>query len=134
MSAFTEDPFFTASVTPLIPEFSSLLENVAPLPGVLLKITIFYSRASKRSLDANDQSNAVYIASLAPNLVVQPGRPMLPRFLDGLVRLTSTLQRAKGVAVGVCGPIELVEDVQRASRSISSDLRSACGGVEVHEE
>lgn len=107
---------------------------MAPVPGVLLKISIFYSRASKRPLDGEGQSNAAYIASLAPNLSVHPGRPMLPRILDGLVRLASALQRAKGVAIGVCGPIELVEDVQRASRSISSDLRLACGGVEVHEE
>ncbi|KAI5117123.1 hypothetical protein M0805_007970 [Coniferiporia weirii] len=122
-----------ASLSPLIPTFSAMIESIAPIPGVLLKISVFCSRAYARPME-KDSSTSAYIASLEPSLSVQAGRPALPRMLDATVRRTSALQHARGVAVGVCGPAKLAEDVQMAGREIESELRSACGGLEIHEE
>ncbi|THG92869.1 hypothetical protein EW145_g8556 [Phellinidium pouzarii] len=62
------------------------------------------------------------------------GRPALPQLLDSMVRLTSAVPGPSGVAVGVCGPPGLVEEVRKTARGVDWELRSACGGVEVHEE
>ncbi|KAH8109484.1 ferric reductase like transmembrane component-domain-containing protein [Phellopilus nigrolimitatus] len=119
------------SLAPLVPAFSALIEVMAPVPGVVLNISVFYSRASAKAIE---KSAAERVAAFAPALSVHPGRPALPKTLVKFARLTAALQRTRGVAIGVCGPIELVEDVRRAARVIDGELRSACGGVELHEE
>ncbi|EJD07923.1 uncharacterized protein FOMMEDRAFT_74257 [Fomitiporia mediterranea MF3/22] len=124
-----------ASIGPLLPTFSALIDGVTNLQGILLKISIFYSRAPSSS-SRLPSSTAAYLSSLAPTLSVHSGRPALDRILDGLVRLTAALgrDRAKGVTLGVCGPQGLVEDVKAVSRSVDGEAWRKCGGVEVHEE
>ncbi|KAI5121034.1 hypothetical protein M0805_008610 [Coniferiporia weirii] len=115
-----------ASLGPLIPTFAALSDTVSAIPGVILKISVFCSRASTQPSEVD--------TGACETLTVNRGRPALPRVLSIMVRLTGALPRASGVAVGVCGPLGLVEDVHKAARGIDSNLRSACGGIEVHEE
>ncbi|KAL5532319.1 hypothetical protein ACEPAF_5889 [Sanghuangporus sanghuang] len=129
-----------ASISPLLPTFATLIDNISALPGVLLKISIYYSRASPSSPSSRSspsfESTQAYLSTLAPTLSVHSGRPALNRILDGLVRLTAALGpgRARGVAVGVCGPLELVGDVRKCAWSVEGDARRKSGGVELHEE
>ena len=129
-----------ASISPLLPTFSALIDNISALPGVLLKISIHYSRASPTSPSSRSspsfESTQAYLSTLAPTLSVHSGRPALHRILDGLVRLTAALGpgRARGVAVGVCGPSELVADVRKCVWGVEGDAKKKSGGVELHEE
>ena len=118
----------SASITPLVPAFNSILATVGPIPGVVVHITIFYSRASSTK-NAGPLNSA-----LAPGLTIRAGRPGLKRMLVGLCEMTASIHRPRGVAVGVCGPEELIKDARGAGRSIDSRTRRTCGGVEIHEE
>ncbi|KAL5521096.1 hypothetical protein ACEPAG_9018 [Sanghuangporus baumii] len=129
-----------ASITPLLSSFSALIDSISTLPGILFKISIYYSRASPSSPSSrsspSSESTQTYLSTLAPTLSVHSGRPALNRILDGLVKLTAALGpgRARGVAVGVCGPLELVGDVRKCVWSVEGDARRKSGGVELHEE
>ncbi|KAL5524840.1 hypothetical protein ACEPAF_9986 [Sanghuangporus sanghuang] len=129
-----------SSLSPMLPTFASLLNSVANIPGVIMRITVHYTRADKQSAFAPEGAKVggssldAHLATLAPNLTLHAGRPSLPRILSSIASLTSSLQDAKGLAVGVCGPLGLAGEVQRAVRGVDGHMRSACGGIEVHEE
>ena len=199
-----------------MPTFQALLQAVETVPGVVLKISIFYTRASisasartgsnsntkikssttdeygygvgaettyaKRGLDfssglgfkekpgsKNRDAEISVLPADSPDAIInndklitddritiQPGRPVLTEKLEAAAyfatQLTSSspssghrrrsggngsrgrTMPARGVAVGVCGPGSLVSDVSAAARKVPTDIRKACGGVEVHEE
>ncbi|KAL5512661.1 hypothetical protein ACEPAG_2927 [Sanghuangporus baumii] len=129
-----------SSLSPMLPTFASLLNSVANIPGVIMRITVHYTRAEKQSafapegMKAGGSSLDAHLATLAPNLTLHAGRPSLPHILSSIASLTSSVQDAKGLAVGVCGPLGLAGEVQRAARGVDGHMRSACGGIEVHEE
>ena len=129
----------------MLPTFASLLNSVANVPGIILRITVHYTRAEKQSAFAPEgmkskatgvggSSLDAHLATLAPNLTLHAGRPSLLRTLSSIASLTSSVQDARGVAVGVCGPMSLAVDTQKAVRGIDAHMRSACGGIELHEE
>lgn len=139
-------------MTPLLPVFTALIDSVQSLPGVLLKISIFYTRLSSSSSTPKNKffppsspsslsPLETQLAALAPALSLHAGRPnrALSQTLDGLVRLTTSLGSgrgggARGVSVAVCGPVGLVQEVRRVANEVDGEQRRACGGVEVHEE
>ena len=139
------------AIVGLLPQFARLLEGVSRIPGVFLKISVYYSRASSNQssgsnysnpekygisdpkLNANDEeeSTAAYIATFAPNMTVHSGRPRIEKILKGVVEATKYVDNDRGVAVGVCGPSGLGEDVRKAVRSVRGE---GGVGIEVHEE
>ncbi|KAH8113568.1 hypothetical protein DFH11DRAFT_1689366 [Phellopilus nigrolimitatus] len=98
------------------------------------KSAIKFIEISEGKESAAGQRLAAHLATLAPSLNVYAGRPPLARTMDSIAKLTSALPHARGVAVGVCGPLGLVQQVGVTARGVDGELRSACGGVEVHEE
>ncbi|KAL5524839.1 hypothetical protein ACEPAF_9985 [Sanghuangporus sanghuang] len=124
------------SLAPMVPSFSTLFGLVANVPGVVLRITVHYTRAEKPDTDGGKARAAVdaHLATLAPNLSLQPGRPPLQRIANSIARLTASVPDARGLAVGVCGPAGLALETAKAVKAVDSSLRNSCGGVELHEE
>lgn len=116
------------SAAPLLPVFAALLARASTIHTLAMRITIHYTRAAS-SLPAN-------LSALVGHdrIAFEAGRPKLTQVVDEVVRRTAVHGSAGGVVVGVCGPQPLVEDVWRAERAVGSEMRSAVGGVEVHEE
>jgi len=126
-----QDP---SAVLPFLSTLTSFLDHVAYLPTISLKLTIHYTRAVSPSF--SQQLKA--IGGFPRHVKLEAGRPNLSEMLEAFVQKTDTLSRGKtglsGVMVGVCGPKALADDVRKAERSISRQLRNSVGGVEVDEE
>ena len=120
----------------MIPSFSNLLDQVANIPGVVLRFSVHFTRAEKPDTDDGKARSAldVHLATLAPNLTLQPGRPSLQRISTSIAQLTSNVPNARGLAVGVCGPAGLALETAKAVNGVDSDLRRSCGGIELHDE
>ena len=112
-----------------MPSFTYILSKLPTSYGVSIRISIHYTRAT---LVSNDR--AVLSLPLSSRLVVTPGRPSVLKTLERLALSAASMQSPRGVAVGVCGPAELIRDVEKCVRDIKSHLRLACGGIEVHDE
>ncbi|RXW24355.1 hypothetical protein EST38_g1470 [Candolleomyces aberdarensis] len=100
--------------------------------------------------------------AIHPNVVISPGRPKLAKSLDYAITQACSLSHGssgmesrmsddfnrrhsnlnfmaggpgpKGVAVGVCGPRELGEDVGRTVTGVDPARRERVGGIEIYEE
>ena len=120
----------------MIPIFSNLLGLVANMPGVVLRFTVHWTRAEKPDTDGGKARSLLdaHLATLAPNLTQKPCRPPLERIIKSIARLTGGIPEARGVAVGVCGPGGLAVETAKAVKSVDTDLRRSCGGIELHEE
>ncbi|KII85327.1 hypothetical protein PLICRDRAFT_56591 [Plicaturopsis crispa FD-325 SS-3] len=121
-----QDP---ASLTPLIPLFTSLLQET-PSP---LRISVFYTRANTTAFPPKE--------SLPPGLTLTTGRPKLAKVLDVVLTRCVTLgsgvkdsEDITGVIVGTCGPVGLSDDVCKAIGRVDARRRKAVGGIELHEE
>ncbi|KAL6302892.1 incomplete iron reductase [Sparassis latifolia] len=116
---------------PLLPLFSSMLAQ-AQSSTTSLRISVFYTRAPT----SPDAFKAFH--SLPQGLTLAPGRPRLSKILDSVMDRTISHvgkgHKCTGVALGVCGPLELAEEVTSTARSVHADKRQAVGGVEVHAE
>jgi len=127
------------SVTPLIPVFTSLIQQSIYSP---LRISIHYTRAATAKLPFTSahEDNPHHPISLHPSLTLSPGRPRIGRALDAAIGKAVSLGGQKedlgitGVAVGVCGPRGLADDVAKAVNAIEAARRDQAGGVEIHEE
>ncbi|KAG6327686.1 hypothetical protein ID866_11403, partial [Astraeus odoratus] len=108
-----------ASLTPMIPFFSSLI-----LQGTFaqVRVSVFYTRATKGAFQG---------MNLPPGMTLQPGRPKTVKLLDEVVTSTQCLGGATGVLVGVCGPVALANDVCEVVRTFDIHRKRAVGGVEV---
>ena len=113
----------------IVPSFTYVLSQLPASYGVFMRISIHYTRATPVSDD-----RAALSLPLSSRLVVTPGRPPLLKTLERLALSAASMQNPRGVAVGVCGPVELIQDVKKCVRDIKSHLRFACGGIEVHDE
>lgn len=80
-----------------------------------------------------------------PNLSIQPGRPRLADVLASTISATVSLsgpteqrkkdERNTGMVVGVCGPVELGDEVVRVVEwELDAKRKRQVGGVEVVEE
>ncbi|KAI6157280.1 ferric reductase like transmembrane component-domain-containing protein [Pisolithus tinctorius] len=111
-----------ASLTPVIPLFTSLIEQST---FVRLRVSVFYTRASKGSFQG------MY---LPPGMTLAPGRPKTAKFLDDVVTSTQSGGGATGVFVGVCGPPALARDVAGVVRTFDVYRKRMVGGIELHAE
>ncbi|KAL6302891.1 iron reductase [Sparassis latifolia] len=127
-----------AHLKPMLPLFSSMIAQ-SQSGSTSLRISVFYTRA----VTSSDAFKA--FKSLPPGLTLAPGRPRLPKILEGVVDRTCKLFERRGgrserdgpltgVILGVCGPLALAEEAARAVKTVRSERRQAVGGVELHEE
>lgn len=121
------------SLNPLIAAFSAIVSACNLIPNVVLKISVRYSRATA-SPEEKETGTLNSLSSLPPSLELRPGRPKLKKMLDSTIKCASALKAPSGVAVCVCGPIELVAEVREIVRDVNGPSRTAVGGVELHEE
>lgn len=121
------------SLNPLIAAFSAIVSAYNLIPNVVLKISVRYSRATA-SPEEKETGTLNSLSSLPPSLELRPGRPKLKKMLDSTIKCASALIAPSGVAVCVCGPIELVAEVREIVRDVNGPSRTAVGGVELHEE
>ncbi|KAH7890414.1 ferric reductase like transmembrane component-domain-containing protein [Phlebopus sp. FC_14] len=111
-----------SSLTPMIPLLASLISQST---SARMRISVFYTRAASTSFAG------LY---LPPGITLAPGRPKIGKSLEGVVTSTLTGGGASGVFVGVCGPVALANNVADVVRSLDGRMKSAVGGVELHEE
>ena len=78
---------------------------------------------------------------LPPGITLSPGRPKFAKiFEDAIAHAVALGSGAKddepitGVVVGVCGPVNLADDVSKAVSAIDPVRRDQVGGVEICEE
>jgi hypothetical protein len=86
---------------------------------------VFYTRAISTTFDG---------IILPRGITLLPGRPRLDELLDAVVTGTMSAGGTNGVFVGVCGPVSLANTVTRVVNGFDGGLRTAVGGVELHEE
>jgi len=112
----------SASLTPMIPLFTALISQCTT---ARMRISVFYTRASNKSLDG------MYLPS---GITLTPGRPNVAKHLDVLVGSTICGGGCSGVFVGVCGPVSFSRGVCESVRCFDSQLKRSVGGIELHEE
>ncbi|KAF6760556.1 ferric reductase transmembrane component [Ephemerocybe angulata] len=129
-----------ASVTPLVPLFTSLIQQSH---YCILRISIHYTKALTEKVPVYERVEAEPCTSITidhPNLTLSPGRPRFKNIMNNAIGNAMGLGTAKealgvsGVVVGVCGPISLGEQVVRSVGEIESATKSRVGGIEIHEE
>lgn len=138
-----EANYATASITPLLPLFQSLVQQTN---YTMLKITISYTRALTEKTPIFGRYEAVPCAPMAithPNLTLSPGRPNIKNILSSAISTVIEYNAGigagdplglSGLAVGICGPQSLSDSVMGAIGGIGSAERAKVGGIEVHEE
>jgi predicted ferric reductase len=123
-----QDP---ACLTPLIPTFTSLIQQSAHTP---LRISVHYTRATPAPPSEKDYYGHPY-------LTLSAGRPRIGKALDtviskavGLTKGPKDLGPITGIIVAVCGPAGLGDDVVQAVGAVEGKRRDAVGGIEIFEE
>ncbi|KAL4063459.1 hypothetical protein V8B97DRAFT_2020797 [Scleroderma yunnanense] len=121
-----QDP---ASLTPLLPQFTALVQQSVYTP---LHISVHYTRAAD-TLPSKE--------FLPPGVSLTAGRPRIAKVLDAVIQRTVSYGSGvkasmdlTGVIVGVCGPVGLGDEVAEVVSSIDAGRRWAVGGIEMHEE
>ena len=116
----------------MVPSFAAILDELPTSYGVFMHVSIYYTRSSPVS--GMSSSGSELSRSSSSRLTISPGRPAIPESLEKLARSAAATQNPRGVAVGVCGPEELIRDVEQCALRLNSGLRRSCGGVELHDE
>ena len=106
-----------------------------------MRISVHYTRA-KAEVDPSEAKNPAATNGHSdpqhrlpfPGLQLKPGRPKLAKILGSLCLRTESLRSPCGIAVCVCGPVGLAEDVAKTARGVDGYRANAVGGIEVHEE
>ncbi|KDQ51898.1 hypothetical protein JAAARDRAFT_40722 [Jaapia argillacea MUCL 33604] len=119
-----------ASLTPLLPVFTSLLEQSTM---TTLRIDVYYTRAAPSEVGKME---------LPAGLSLSAGRPKIAKLLEAVLDCTLSITFGSktsrgclaGIAVAVCGPPGLGEDVRQVVGSVDPRRRNAVRGVELHEE
>lgn len=111
----------------MIPQFFAMIQQSVYTP---VKISVFYTRAVVGKFPfAKDSFNH-------PGLSLSPGRPKVGSMLEAtIVRVLAELKgTGSGLAVAVCGPTSLADDVANQVSRIDPRRRDEIGGIEIHEE
>ena len=123
-----QDP---ASLVPLLPMFTTLVQQSVFTP---LHISVYYTRAAVGKFPFPPDFHH-------PQISLAPGRPRIAKVIDSTLCRAVSLgsgikdkERIMGLVVGVCGPVELADDVVKAVGSVEPTRRDQVGGIEVHEE
>ncbi|TFK24120.1 ferric reductase transmembrane component [Coprinopsis marcescibilis] len=128
------------SITPLIQLFTTLIQQSVYCP---LRISVYYTKplTSKLTFLPDPDAAAHLPITLHHNFTLTPGRPRIGRALDAAIMRAVSLgaghkdsQGITGLAVGVCGPTGLADDVVRAVSAVDSARKDQVGGIEIHEE
>jgi ferric-chelate reductase len=111
---------------------TSLIEQSIYTP---LRIRVFYTRAATGKFPFAPETYFHHRLTLAP------GRPHLSKVLDDAVSRAVELgsdfkvdEKITGMAVAVCGPTGLADDVAKAVNGVKAIRRDQVGGIEIHEE
>lgn len=116
-----QDP---ASLSPLVTQLASIVEK-GTNTNMHVRVHVFYTRAISTPFNG---------IILPRGITLLPGRPRFDKLLDAVVTGTMTVGGTNGVFVGVCGPVTLANTVVGVVNDFDSGLRTAVGGVELHEE
>lgn len=117
----------------MLPIFTALLAQ-AEAAGLPFQVSVFHTRAAlpERTCTVRD---------LPAGLTLFTGHPTLPLRLRDLVSRTQQAvlnakedAKPRGVLVGVCGPMQLGEDVRMSIDMVEPDVQRAVGGIELIEE
>lgn len=129
-----------AALRPFIPVFTSLIRQSSPSRNAnsttSLKISVFYTRAPTGQFPFPED----FFAPYHPKLTLSPGRPKVGKIIDGImnkvVRLGAALrdEENSGVAVTVCGPTDMADEVNAEISQLDETRRDQVGGVEVLDE
>ncbi|KAJ8584438.1 hypothetical protein M405DRAFT_826813 [Rhizopogon salebrosus TDB-379] len=114
-----QDP---ASLSPLVTQLASIVEKGT---NMRVRVHVFYTRAISATFDG---------IILPRGITLLPGRPRLDELLDAVVTGTMSAGGTNGVFVGVSGPVTLANTMVRVVNDFDGGLRTAVGGVELHEE
>lgn len=130
-----------AALVPLIPVLTSLIRQSSPTTNshsyTSLKVSVFYTRAPIGKFPFPED----FFLPYHPKLTLSPGRPKIGQIVEGvmgkIVRLGSGVkdnEKVTGVAVSVCGPMEMADEVSAEVGKLDEGRRDRVGGVEVIEE
>lgn len=106
----------------MVPLFTALISQCT---AARLRVSVFYTRASNKSLDG------MYLPS---GITLTPGRPNVAKHLDVLVSSAICGGGCSGVFVGICGPVSFANGVSETVRCFDPQLKRSVGGIEVHKE
>ena len=124
-----------AAVIPFMYTLNSLLQRSDAIPGLILRISVHYTRASACPINADEEAALkMPFSGMDTRIDWNVGRPNLTMALDWIVERTSALPEKMGVAVGVCGPVGLGEQVKKTVASVDGARRVGAGGIELHVE
>jgi hypothetical protein len=112
----------TVSLSPLVTQLASIVEKGT---NTRVRVHVFYTRAISTTFDG---------IILPRGITLLPGRPRLDELLDAVVTGTMSAGGTNGVFVGVSGPMTLANTMVRVVNDFDGGLRTAVGGVELHEE
>ncbi|TDL20532.1 hypothetical protein BD410DRAFT_366096 [Rickenella mellea] len=119
-----------SSLIPLLSTFKSLLRCRGSAPGLSLNISVFYTRVP----NSQDPATADALRDLPSGLSINTGRPKFSKFLNAIILKAKSLQVSHGIALAVCGPVGIVDEVRLVGRDVFGPERAAVGGIDVHEE
>jgi len=129
-----------ASLLPLISVLTSLIRQSSPTTNTQsytsLKISVYYTRAPIGQFPFPDD----YFAPFHPKLTLSPGRPKIGKVIEGamgrVIRVAAATkdEQNSGVAVTVCGPTEMADEVHAEVAKLDERRRDRVGGVEIIEE
>ncbi|KAL0576626.1 hypothetical protein V5O48_005356 [Marasmius crinis-equi] len=122
-----------AALVPLLPILTSMVQQSVFTP---IRISVFYTRAPTGQFPFSEE----FFRSIS--LTLSPGRPKISKIIEGAITKTVALGseefkeqgRISGLAIGVCGPEEMVEGVFEEVAKVDPTRRDQVGGIEVHEE
>ncbi|ESK85768.1 putative iron reductase [Moniliophthora roreri MCA 2997] len=124
-----------SSLVPLLPILTSMIQQSLFTP---LRISIFYTKAPTGKFPFSED----FFRSTS--LTLSPGRPKISKIIEGTINKAVSLGsggerykdqgRISGLAIGICGPTEMVDGVYEEVGKVDPLRRHQVGGVEVHEE
>ena len=111
---------------------TSLIEQSIYTP---LSVRVFYTRAATGKFPFGPETYFHH------RLTLTPGRPRFSEVLDNAVNRAVELSsgvkddvKITGMAVAVCGPTGMADDVVNAVNDVEAIRRDQVGGIEIHEE
>ncbi|KAF8664113.1 hypothetical protein AX16_000803 [Volvariella volvacea WC 439] len=120
-----------AALIPLLPILTTMIEQSVFSP---LRISVYYTRAPIGKFPFTSDFHH-------PGLTLAPGRPKFERIFETVINRAVSLGSGRkdnepitGVLVGVCGPLELADEVVASVGRVDPTRRDQVGGIEVHEE
>ncbi|KAJ6477172.1 hypothetical protein C8R47DRAFT_985102 [Mycena vitilis] len=114
-----------ASMKSLIPQFTTMIRQCS---YAHLNISVHYTKAVV---------GETQFRGLPPGLTLTAGRPRLIGSIESTVSHTMSTGGSavhSGLIVGVCGPVGLTDDVNKAVGLVSPAKRNEIGGIDIHEE